>query len=272
MALRTRLLLIVGLVVTAMLLLAGYVGHSAGERMRAALLQARDAHLLNTFRAHAEYRLALGLTLDQLDGLQLLLERERASAPSIVSIDVFAASGALAYSTDRSAVGTDVAPAWVARIGMPEQWQIDAPSERVVGTRLENDLGEAVGGVAVTLAKPVGPSAVLDLVSMAPLRAHGWRVALAAGCVLLAGLCALAVVRWLLAPYQKTAALLRADRRLASSTGLPGSGEAAQPLAAPLPSAGAFAHEALARRAVWASAEARIARLLTRLRAMDDVG
>lgn len=78
MALRTRLLLIVGLVVTAMLLLAGYVGHSAGERMRAALLQARAAHLLNTFRAHAEYRLALGLTLDQLDGLQLLLERERA--------------------------------------------------------------------------------------------------------------------------------------------------------------------------------------------------
>ena len=58
MALRTRLLLIVGLVMTAMLLLAGYVGHSAGERMRAALLQARAAHLLNTFRAHAEYRLA----------------------------------------------------------------------------------------------------------------------------------------------------------------------------------------------------------------------
>ena len=82
MALRTRLLLIVGLVVTAMLLLAGYVGHSAGERMRAALLQARATHLLNTFRVHAEYRLALGLalglTLDQLDGLQLLLERERA--------------------------------------------------------------------------------------------------------------------------------------------------------------------------------------------------
>lgn len=77
MALRTRLLLIVGLVMTAMLLLAGYVGHSAGERMRAALLQARAAHLLNTFRAHAEYRLALGLTLDQLDGLQLLLERAR---------------------------------------------------------------------------------------------------------------------------------------------------------------------------------------------------
>ena len=45
--------------------------------MRAALLQARAAHLLNTFRAHAEYRLALGLTLDQLDGLQLLLERAR---------------------------------------------------------------------------------------------------------------------------------------------------------------------------------------------------
>ena len=77
MALRTRLLLIVGLVMTAMLLLAGYVGHSAGERMRAALLQARAAHLLNTFRAHAEDRLALGLTLDQLDGLQLLLERAR---------------------------------------------------------------------------------------------------------------------------------------------------------------------------------------------------
>lgn len=272
MTMRARLLLIVVALVSAALLLAGYVGYGVGERMRVALSQARDAHLLNTFRAHAEYRLALGLTLEQLDGLQALIERERASAPAIVSIDIFAASGVLAYSTDRSAVGSEVAPAWVAKIGATENWRIDAPAERVVGARLENDLGEAVGGVAVTLAKPAGQSPLLELVSLAPIRAHGPLIGLAAGCVLLAGLCSGAVMRRLLVPYQTTAALLRGDRADLRPLGASSVAGAAHAVALREPPAGAFAQQALARREVWTTSEARIDRLLTELRGMDDVG
>lgn len=250
MSARTRLIGIVVTGVAAALALAAVIGARTSEGRRAALVQARDAHLINALRDDVESRLAIGLTLEQLEALQPVIERERASSREIVSIDVFSAAGVLAYSTDPGAIGRPEAREWVPQLASPGLWRIERPLERVVGTRLENDLGEPLGGIGVTLAEtgraaPARPSGLPDLDTLAGLAA--WVAALLIGSGVLVGL----VIGRTLRPYREVTTVLRGGE-------------------APVRAASALAAQAAVRRQGWGEAEAVIDQGLARLRELDD--
>lgn len=249
MSARARLVAIVAGSVAAVVVLAAVIGAHTGELRRAKLAEARDAHLLNALRDSVESRLAIGLGFEQLEALQPVIERERASASEIVSIDVFSATGVLAYSTDPGAVGRSEAREWVPQLAAPGLWRIERPLERVVGTRVENDLGEALGGIGVTIADSHNALPSADAGTLPDLGLMGGLAALGVALVIAAG-----VLAWL-----GCAGLLREYRRVAAAlSGLadaPGDG---------------LLGAAATRQQHWAQAEQVIEQGVARLRELDD--
>lgn len=151
MTLRLRLILAmcVGMALT---LAAGYyVGSTAAGSLQKTLTEAHDAHLLNTLESNVQSRLSIGLLINQLETLQPTIELERANAPGVLSIDLYSDKGVLLYSTDRSAVGSRVPAEWLSALKNDGRWHINGMAERVIGVRIEDDLGAPVGGIALTI-------------------------------------------------------------------------------------------------------------------------
>lgn len=262
MTLRARLVGIAALSVGALLAFALACALKAADDLHRDVVQVRDTHLLQTVQGSAESRLAIGLAPDGLDGLQALIEREKAAVPEVLSIDLYDVKGALLYSTDRSAIGLKVPPAWVERLSVSQAWQLDGPSERTVGLRADNDIGEAALGVAVTLADTPVPNDLNAWVGWGPdgvwrgVPAEGSRRALLAGvCLALAALTIAFGCARLLSPWGRVKAAL---------LGLPA------PEGAGL--SGALEQTARERREAWAIAEREVDQCLAELRAMDDAG
>lgn len=132
------------------------------ERVRAQISTSKDGYLLRNLRTAVEANVSIGLTLDQMDGLQGLIEREREGVEGVLSVDVFNRSGVVLYSTDRSAIGTPVATPWVPLLAREQGWAIEGRGERVMGTRFDNDLGVAEGGIALTLKAPATAGLLSD--------------------------------------------------------------------------------------------------------------
>lgn len=151
MTLRLRLILAI-CVGMALTLAAGYyVGNTVAASMQKSLNEAHDAHLLNTLESNVQSRLSIGLSLNQLETLQPTIELERANAPGVLSIDLYSDKGMLLYSTDRSAVGSRVPAEWLSALQNDGRWHINGMAERVIGVRIEDDLGAPVGGIALTI-------------------------------------------------------------------------------------------------------------------------
>lgn len=242
--------LIVAAGIAATALLTAWLDVLATDRVRAQIAAAKDGYLLRTLRTAAEANVSIGLTLDQMDGLQGLIEREREGAESLLSIDVFNPNGVVVYSTDRSAIGTAVALPWVPLLQGERTWTIEGRAERVIGTRFDNDLGGAEGGIAVTQRGaaasrlPADPVAMLNTFAV-PLLASVIAIALA---VLIAGL----LLRRATAPFRATAGLL--------------TGRATTPSAPDDP----LAALALSRRAQWARIGAALDERQRALERLDD--
>ncbi len=254
MTTRWRLAGIAMLAAGALLAMAVFCGLRAGEDLRQALVQASDQHLVSKLQHSAQSRLTIGLTVDQLETLQPLIEREKASVPAILGIDLYALDGRLLYSTDRSAIGLQVAPAWLEPLARPGVWQLEGPSERTVGMRVEDDLGQPALGVAVTLAKPLAPTALSAWVSLQPSSDRQSQAALLLACLLLTGAAVAGIATKGSNPWRGLADALR---------------EAA-PAAGPAAPATQLAHEAGNRHQAWQRAEREIDEGLAALRALDD--
>lgn len=128
------------------------------ERSRQADMEAQlDGHLLRSLRATAENFLATGLQLDQMDALQGVIEREQAAFARVVAIDVFAAGGSVLYSTDADSRGRPVPDAWRRHLAQDRPWHTESLMLRQIGQRFDNDLGQAAGGIVVTLSTAPGP-------------------------------------------------------------------------------------------------------------------
>ena len=262
MTLHGRLIGIAALSVGTLLALAFACGLRAADDLHRALEQVRDTHLVQTVQGSAESRLAIGLAADELGGLQSLIEREKAAVPEILSVDLYDVSGTLLYSTDRSSIGLKVPSAWLERLAVAQAWRLDGPSERTVGLRADNNIGEAALGVVVTLAAPQGPKDLGAWMGWgpdgvwrgAPLERFRWAL-LAAACVALAALTmSFACVR-MLSPWGRVKAALRGEPT-------PGAADSAR----------ALEHRARERREAWVVAERDIDQCLAELRAMDDAG
>ena len=167
----------------------------------------RDSYLLHSLRTAAENYLAIGLNLEQMAALQSLIERERSSFAQVQAIDVFAANGRLLYSTDLSALGSQVPAHWRDSLTRSAPWRRDAAGLRELGTRFDNDLGQAEGGIVLTLSTT---SAAL---TAAQWQQHGQAALQVLALLVLAGLSAWAGValglRRLLLPYEHVAHVLK---------------------------------------------------------------
>lgn len=167
----------------------------------------RDSYLLHSLRTAAENYLAIGLNLDQMEALQGLIERERAGFSQVLAIDVFAASGTVLYSTDPSALGSPAPERWRQSLADTAPWHNDAVGQRQLGVRFDNDLGQAAGGIVLTVSN--APAAV----TLAQWQARGQAALQVLAVLVLAGLAAWAGValglRRLLAPYARAARILQ---------------------------------------------------------------
>lgn len=151
MKLRLRIILIICVGISLALAVGYSIGAAVSSSLQRAISEAHDAHLLNTLESNVQSRLSIGLSLAQLESLQPAIEMERVNAPGLLSIDVYSDKGFLLYSTDRSAVGTQVPTSWVAALYQSPRWHFDGLTERVIGTRIEDDLGVPIGGIALTI-------------------------------------------------------------------------------------------------------------------------
>lgn len=211
----------------------------------------RDSYLLHSLRTAAENYLAIGLSLDQMQALQGLIERERASFAQVQAIDIFNASGSLLYSTDLNALGSPVPAHWRERLADSTPWSHEEAGQRQLGTRFDNDLGQAAGGIVLTVS--ASPTAL----TLAQWQERGWAALQVLAMVLLTGLSAWAGValglRRLLAPYARTGKILHSSTRTA-----------------PAPQHSAPEQAALHTQARWRAAQQHAQQRLRQLQELDD--
>lgn len=178
------------------------------ERSRQADMEAQlDGHLLRNLRATAENFLATGLQLEQMDALQGVIEREQAAFARIVAIDVFSANGSVLYSTDVDSRGRTAPDEWRQHLAQDRPWRGESVMLRQIGQRFDNDLGQAAGGIVVTLSTAPEPE------TLATWKERGQQML---RWLLLAALVLLAAwmgthwgLSWLLRPYRDAARALR---------------------------------------------------------------
>lgn len=186
-----------------------------------------------------------------MEALQTLIERERASFDQVLAIDVFAASGTLLYSTDPNALGSQVPPHWRQGLEQSTPWHTDGPAQRQLGVRFDNDLGQAAGGIVLTISTATPP------LTLAQWKAHGQQALALLAAAALATLVAWAGValgmRRLMAPYVRVARILQGQPPAP-----------AQPPATPLEQAAHHTH------ASWAAARQRAQHRLHQLQELDD--
>lgn len=243
-----RLILVIGLALTATILAVMGTASFVGEKVSEEIELARVSHLLGTLRQTTEANLAIGLTLDEIYSLQPMIEREKASDPGIVVIDIFNSAGLSIQSTDRGSIGESVEPAWRQQLQRDGIWRDRLRGETVFGTRFENDLGVA-GGIAVTVSSSgrVARTGIMsmDLVARASVVGAG---VMAVGLAL-----AFACAIWLGRPFRKAAAILSSEAQ---------TGERPQ---------GEMDRLAARVRDNWTATKEKLARGQKQLEALDDI-
>lgn len=242
----SRLALLVIASVVAAVIAAGVLALGASERVSSEIERARVSHLLGTVKGTAEANLSIGLSLDQISLLQSRIEREKASDPSVLAIDVFNPAGRAIYSTDLGVVGEVVSPNWVSMLTDAGIWRTREHGEAVFGTHFENDLGLA-GGIAVTVSDQAQDNRMRALSLDLLVRTF----ALCCAAALAALIAALAFAHVVTRPFDHVARILGGDE-------------------APAVDDSPLARLAGQTRQAWAAAETRIDKGLRQLGALDD--
>lgn len=152
---RVLAIAMVGLVLTLMAML-GLVAHTESSRQQE-VQGLRDSYLLNHLRATAENYLSTGLQLEQMQALQDVIEREQSVFDDITVIDVYSAAGVVLFSTEVGSRGSAVPAAWKTALDQATPWAQMAALQRHIGQRFDNDLGQAAGGIAITLSTVPAP-------------------------------------------------------------------------------------------------------------------
>lgn len=198
-----RLILVIGLALSATILAVVGTASFVGEQVSEEIELARVSHLLGTLRQTTESNLAIGLELDQIASLQPMIEREKANDSGIVVIDIFNSAGVSVQSTDRGSIGEPVEAGWRQQLSREGIWHDRLRGETVFGVRFENDLGVA-GGIAVTVSSAGRASRTgilsMDLVTRA--------AAIGSGVMVIGLSLAFVCAYWLGAPFRRVAAIL----------------------------------------------------------------
>ncbi len=129
----------------------GFFTYSKLQSVLSALAESRYGVVVYAVKHNAEDQLALGFPLRQLRPVQDVIDRMKVNDSRIRGIEVFDASGAILFDTDRGAIGASVPPAWVraAAAAGNHPFAITDEEGRIVGLPLVDSLGTVDGGVVL---------------------------------------------------------------------------------------------------------------------------
>ena len=146
---------VVTLIVGLTLALIGMLNFFRFEQTLRATTEARLGFVAKDLRANIQTGLDLGLDLSSMSNVQNIIEREAATDPGILGIDVFDDQAEILFSTQESALEQQIPAAWRAAIGSDDDavWQASGREQMVVGTRLTSNFGSDVGGVALRYSR-----------------------------------------------------------------------------------------------------------------------
>ena len=150
-SIQRRMILVAVLVCGFAVGMAGLLNYfkyrSTAERLVHERLLATGQAIENTVQSS----LALGLQFSDIGTLPATLARERATDDVILGIDVFDASGALLYSTERARLGRPVPAVWldaIRRVG-DKDWFVGDGSDSAAGISIQNNFGLTIGYLAL---------------------------------------------------------------------------------------------------------------------------
>ena len=146
---------VVTLIVGLTLALIGMLNFFRFEQTLRATTEARLGFVAKDLKANVQTGLDLGLDLASMSNVQNIIEREAATDPGILGIDVFDDQAEVLFSTQDGALERQIPAAWRAAIGSDDDavWQASDREQMVVGTRLTSNFGSDVGGVALRYSR-----------------------------------------------------------------------------------------------------------------------
>ena len=135
--------------------LTGLMNHYKYRKFLSDLLRDRHALVLQDIGHSIEASLALGLALDSLPGVNSALQANISRHPRVLSIEMFDERGTVLYSADESLRGDLVSEEWASAWSGGEEpvWARVERDAHVVGLRVHNSLGQAVGSLALRYSR-----------------------------------------------------------------------------------------------------------------------
>lgn len=146
MPLPLRLTILIALVLLAAVLITARLNYAKFVQVTEALDNSRYALLARDLKATLEAGLDLGLSLDQIQNAQKIVERQRARYPEILAISVFDEQGHVLFSSGQADSGL---------LGDLRQTPLvsgTVEDERIAATTLVNPFGAVVGGVEIRVS------------------------------------------------------------------------------------------------------------------------
>ena len=146
---------VVTLIVGLALALIGMLNFFRFEQTLRATTEARLGFVAKDLKANIQTGLDLGLDLSSMSNVQNIIDREAATDPGILGIDVFDDHAQVLFSTAAGATEVQIPAAWRAAIGSDADavWQASDRAQMVVGTGLTSNFGADVGGVALRYSR-----------------------------------------------------------------------------------------------------------------------
>ena len=191
-SLRPRVAASICFILASAVTLTGLLNHYEYRKYLAGLLRDRHALVLQDIGHNIEASLSLGLALNALPGVDGDLLDSMQQHDQVLSIEMFDEHGIVLYGTDESLRGDLVSEDWVAAWNAGEPvWSRLEPDTHVVGLRVENSLGQAVGSLALRFSRTEFDENVQDMA----LRIAGLCAAVVVGFVLLGAVLSVFVTR-----------------------------------------------------------------------------
>lgn len=149
------LLVVVTVVLTFALGMATFLTHYKFNSLVGGLMQSRVLVIGNEIKDNVEKSLSLGLSLQENNTLQGLIERELRADDLITSIVLFDAAGTVLYSTEPAQQGKKIDTLWLksSRATKKDSWNANQSNAFVVGIPLMNNYGVTLGNVALSYSK-----------------------------------------------------------------------------------------------------------------------
>lgn len=147
-----NLLVVVAIVLTFAVGMATFLNYYKFNSLVGRLMQSRVIVIANEIQDNVEKSLALGLSLQENNTLQGVIERELRADDLLKSITLFDAQGTVLYATESVQQGQKVDKYWLktAKNASNANWRVSDRNSLVAGVPLRNNFGVTLGHVAIS--------------------------------------------------------------------------------------------------------------------------